>query len=358
MTGTITLNGRPKDQALWLRVSGYVEQLDVHSPGTTIREAVDFSASLRLPATVSGEERGAFVDAVMSVVELDAIADRLVGTIDAGGLTFEARKRLTLAVELGANPSVCFLDEPTSGLDARAALVVIRAIKNVASTGRTVVCTIHQPSYSLFTAFDKLLLLAKGGRTCYFGDLGVNSEALISYFDATSASLPSSKLPRLAPGANPATWMLTAAADPDFAPAYERSSLAAANLRDVTGYLLDETHGSSLDNDLEAPLLSTTTTTRKPMVVSRYATSSVRQFQILAKKFAVTYWRSPQYNVARGLVSVVIAFIFGSCYTSPIEDTTDAIGRAGFFFVSTYFLGLIYMVGLFCFSFVVFCVLF
>jgi ABC-type multidrug transport system ATPase subunit len=73
-----------------------------------------------------------------------------------GGLTSEQRKRLTIAVELVANPSVIFLDEPTSGLDARAALVVMRAVRSIVNTGRTVVCTIHQPNKEIFEAFDSV----------------------------------------------------------------------------------------------------------------------------------------------------------------------------------------------------------
>lgn len=73
-----------------------------------------------------------------------------VGMPGEWGLSVEQRKRLTIAVELVANPSVVFMDEPTSGLDARAAAIVMRAVRNTVDTGRTVVCTIHQPSIHIF----------------------------------------------------------------------------------------------------------------------------------------------------------------------------------------------------------------
>ena len=73
------------------------------------------------------------------------------------GLSTEQRKRLTIAVELVSNPSIIFMDEPTSGLDARAAAIVMRSVKNISETGRTVVCTIHQPSIDVFEAFDEVL---------------------------------------------------------------------------------------------------------------------------------------------------------------------------------------------------------
>lgn len=84
------------------------------------------------------------------------IKDCLVGMPGVSGLSTEQRKRLTIAVELVANPSIIFMDEPTSGLDARAASIVLRAVKNIVETGRTVVCTIHQPSIDIFEAFDEV----------------------------------------------------------------------------------------------------------------------------------------------------------------------------------------------------------
>jgi ABC-type multidrug transport system ATPase subunit len=98
-----------------------------------------------------------FVNQVIETIELDKIRDALVGIPGINGLSTEQRKRLTIAVELVSNPSIIFMDEPTSGLDARAAAIVMRAVKNVADTGRTVVCTIHQPSIEIFEAFDEVI---------------------------------------------------------------------------------------------------------------------------------------------------------------------------------------------------------
>lgn len=87
-----------------------------------------------------------------------------MGLPGVSGLSTEQCKRLTIAVELVAKPSIIFMDEPTSGLDARAAAIVMRAVKNVVETGRTVVCTIHQPSIDIFEAVDDLVLMKAGGR--------------------------------------------------------------------------------------------------------------------------------------------------------------------------------------------------
>jgi len=82
-----------------------------------------------------------------------------------------------------ANPAVVFLDEPTSGLDARSARAVMAAVRNVASNGRVVVVTIHQPSIEIFEEFDALVLLAKGGRPIFLGPLGERSQHLVAYFE-------------------------------------------------------------------------------------------------------------------------------------------------------------------------------
>jgi len=98
----------------------------------------------------------AIVNEVLETIELEEIKDSLVGVPGISGVTAEQRKRLTIAVELVSNPSIIFMDEPTTGLDARAAAIVMRAVKNIAETGRTVVCTIHQPSIDIFEAFDEV----------------------------------------------------------------------------------------------------------------------------------------------------------------------------------------------------------
>lgn len=95
----------------------------------------------------------------MELVELTPLSRALVGLPGVDGLSTEQRKRLTIAVELVANPSIVFMDEPTSGLDARAAAIVMRTVRNIVNTGRTIVCTIHQPSIDIFESFDEVSLL-------------------------------------------------------------------------------------------------------------------------------------------------------------------------------------------------------
>ncbi|VAI89886.1 unnamed protein product [Triticum turgidum subsp. durum] len=164
--GDIRISGYPKNQATFARISGYCEQNDIHSPQVTIRESLIYSAFLRLPEKIGDQDitdeiKIQFVDEVMELVELDSLKDALVGLPGISGLSTEQRKRLTIAVELVANPSIIFMDEPTSGLDARAAAIVMRTVRNTVDTGRTVVCTIHQPSIDIFEAFDEVTITEK-----------------------------------------------------------------------------------------------------------------------------------------------------------------------------------------------------
>nr|AEO22188.1 ABCG subfamily transporter protein [Solanum tuberosum] len=196
--GEIKVGGYPKVQETFARVSGYCEQTDIHSPQITVEESVIFSAWLRLHPQIDSKTKYEFVKEVLETIELDGIKDTMVGMPGVSGLSTEQRKRLTIAVELVANPSIIFMDEPTTGLDARSAAIVMRAVKNVADTGRTIVCTIHQPSIDIFEAFDE-------------GISGV---------------------PKIKNNYNPATWMLEvtstsseAETSIDFAEVYKNSAL-------------------------------------------------------------------------------------------------------------------------------------
>lgn len=78
------------------------------------------------------------------------------------GLSGGEKKRLSFAAEVLTNPSLMFCDEPTSGLDSFMALNVVHVLKTMAQNGKTIICTIHQPSSELYALFDKILLLTEG----------------------------------------------------------------------------------------------------------------------------------------------------------------------------------------------------
>jgi ABC-type multidrug transport system permease subunit/ABC-type multidrug transport system ATPase subunit len=197
--GSILVDGRPLPVS-FQRSAGYCEQLDVHEPFTTVREALEFSARLRQGRDVPDAEKLKYVDTIIDLLELHDLADTLIGQVGAG-LTVEQRKRVTIGVELVSKPSILiFLDEPTSGLDGQSAYNTVRFLRKLADVGQAVLVTIHQPSAQLFSQFDTLLLLAKGGKTVYFGDIGDNGSVVKEYFGRYGAHCPEE--------ANPAEHMI------------------------------------------------------------------------------------------------------------------------------------------------------
>jgi ABC-type multidrug transport system ATPase subunit len=101
-------------------ITGYCEQMDIHQPAVTVREALRFSAQLRQPSDVSISEKNEYVEQIIQLLEMDDIGDAQIGAVESGfGISIEERKRLTIGMELVGKPQLLFLDEPTSGLDAQ-----------------------------------------------------------------------------------------------------------------------------------------------------------------------------------------------------------------------------------------------
>lgn len=168
LTGETLINGQPTDSSFQHRV-GYVKQQDLHLETMTVREAVEFSALLRQPTSVPREDKLRHVDRVVAMLKMEEFAGAVIGE-PGQGLNVEQRKRLTIGVELAARPELLlFLDEPTSGLDSQTSWAICDLIEELTRSGQAVLCTIHQPSAMLFQRFDRLLLLAPGGKTVYFG---------------------------------------------------------------------------------------------------------------------------------------------------------------------------------------------
>ncbi|KAK4441272.1 Pleiotropic drug resistance protein 2 [Sesamum alatum] len=323
--GSINISGYPKNQATFARVSGYCEQNDIHSPYVTVYESLLYSAWLRLAADVKTETRKMFVEEVMDLVELNPLRNALVGLPGVDGLSTEQRKRLTIAVELVANPSIIFMDEPTSGLDARAAAIVMRTVRNTVDTGRTVVCTIHQPSIDIFEAFDELLLMKRGGQVIYAGPLGRHSHKLVEYFEAVPG------VQKIKEGYNPATWMLDvtssaaeAQLDVDFAEIYANSDLYRRT-QELIKELSTPPPGSK---DLYFP--------------TQYSQSFLTQCKACFWKQHWSYWRNSQYNAIRLFTTIVIGVMFGVIFWQKgdqIHRQQDLLNLLGATYAAVLFLG-------------------
>eukprot|EP00268_Persea_americana_P030001 TRINITY_DN2901_c0_g1_i1.p1 TRINITY_DN2901_c0_g1~~TRINITY_DN2901_c0_g1_i1.p1 ORF type:complete len:1438 (-),score=266.02 TRINITY_DN2901_c0_g1_i1:200-4513(-) len=324
--GTINISGYPKKQETFARISGYCEQNDIHSPNLTVYESLLYSAWLRLPAEVDSKTRKEFIEEVMELVELASLRGALVGLPGVDGLSTEQRKRLTIAVELVANPSIIFMDEPTSGLDARAAAIVMRTVRNTVDTGRTVVCTIHQPSIDIFEAFDELFLMKRGGEEIYVGPLGHNSCHLVSYFEGIHG------VSKIKDGYNPATWMLEVttvaqeeALGANFAEIYKNSDL----YRRTKALIEELSKPPPGSKDLYFP--------------TQYPQSFNTQFLASLWKQNLSYWRNPAYNAVRLSFTAFTALMFGTMFWNlgpKRSKQQDVFNTMGSMFAATVFLGI------------------
>ncbi|KAK2775830.1 hypothetical protein FQN53_002962 [Emmonsiellopsis sp. PD_33] len=200
VTGDMLVDGQQRDRSFQQK-TGYVQQQDLHLHTSTVREALEFSALLRQPDHFTKEEKLDYVDKVINLLNMTEYADAIVG-VPGEGLNVEQRKRLTIGVELAARPKLLlFLDEPSSGLDSQTSASIAGLMEKLTRNGQAILCTIHQPSAVLFQRFDRLLLLARGGQTVYFGEIGRDSRSMIDYFVRNGAPEP-------LPDANPAEYML------------------------------------------------------------------------------------------------------------------------------------------------------
>jgi ABC-type multidrug transport system ATPase subunit len=137
---------------------------------STPREALTFSALLRLPPETETETITTLVDTLLANLGITDCADTMIGSILIKGISGGQKKRTSVGVEMITEPSLLFLDEPTSGLDSFAAFNMVHLLTRVASAGAAVLCTIHQPSSEVFHLFD-LVIILREGRVLYNGTI-------------------------------------------------------------------------------------------------------------------------------------------------------------------------------------------
>ncbi|XP_047394295.1 broad substrate specificity ATP-binding cassette transporter ABCG2-like, partial [Sciurus carolinensis] len=175
LSGSVFIHEVPED-ADFPHSLGYVVHDDVVMDSLTVRENLQFSASLRLPSTMTKEEKNQRIDEVIEELGLVEVAD---SKVRSEGL----RKKMSIGMELILYPSILFLDEPTTGLDWSTANDFIRFLKRISEQRRTIIFSIHQPRYSTFQLFDSLTILASG-ELMYHGP----AQKALGYFE--SAGFP------------------------------------------------------------------------------------------------------------------------------------------------------------------------
>jgi ATP-binding cassette, subfamily G (WHITE), member 2, PDR len=284
--GTCNINGEGLGTS-FQRDTGYVQQQDLHLSTSTVREALRFSAALRQPRSVPVHEKYAYVEEVIDKLGMGSYGDALVGDSDLGeGLNVEQRKMLSIGVELVAKPSLLlFLDEPTSGLDSQSAYSIVCLLRTLTNEGQAILATIHQPSAVLFEQFDRLLFMAAGGKTIYFGDLGKNSRVLLDYFERQGAR-------HCDDHENPAEYMLEIVGaktlDQDWHEVWKRSAekqKIEERIVEIRSWPPHELYS----ND----------TTRE------FAASFGQQLRLVTIRIFQQYWRSPTYIISKLALAIL-----------------------------------------------------
>jgi ABC transport system ATP-binding/permease protein len=192
-TGVVTINGRDlyENYDEFRGLIGYVPQDDIMHSDLTVFEALYYSARLRLPSDYGRDEIYARVRKVVTELGLEGTENTRIGDADRRGISGGQRKRVNVAMELITDPDLLFLDEPTSGLSSEDALSLMRLLRQLSDSGKTIVFTIHQPSLESYQLIDNLVVVgkdrlsSKAGRLVYFGPAYPDA---IKFFDETSGA--------------------------------------------------------------------------------------------------------------------------------------------------------------------------
>ncbi|XP_059211408.1 broad substrate specificity ATP-binding cassette transporter ABCG2-like isoform X2 [Centropristis striata] len=334
LTGEVLIDGAhqpPNFKCL----SGYVVQDDVVMGTLTVRENFTFSAALRLPASVSQEEKDQKVNRLIQELGLGRVADSKVGTQLIRGISGGERKRTNIGMELIIDPPVLFLDEPTTGLDASTANSVLLLLKRMANSGRTIILSIHQPRYSIYRLLDSLTLLVNG-KQVYHGP----APSALEYFSDIGYTCE--------PHNNPADFFLdiingdsTAVTlsnmDKDDNPDSDTVSLSRRGIEDK---LVEEYRNCHYYKQTKAELeriiqgKESTTVTRTSRTIT-YNTGFLTQFRWVLKRTFRNLMLNPQTSVAQLAVTVFLALVVGAIFFDVKEDPSGMQNRFGALFFIT-----------------------
>ncbi|ODQ56128.1 ABC drug exporter AtrF [Saitoella complicata NRRL Y-17804] len=307
VTGDMLVDGRALGVE-FQRGTGFCEQMDLHEGTATIRESLEFSALLRQSRDTPREEKLAYVDTIIKLLELEDIQDAIVGSLDV-----EPRKRLTIGVELCAKPKLLlFLDEPTSGLDSQSAYNIVRFLRKLADSGQAILCTIHQPSSILIQQFDRVLALNPGGNTFYFGPIGENGKDVIEYFGQHGAHCD--------PNANVAEFLLEVGV----------GNVRVGNEKKNWNKVWRESKEcKSIAQEIE-DICASRKDAADPnanVVQHEYAAPLWEQCKILTQRTWRNYWRDSSYGYGKIFTSVMVGIFNGFTFYMLGNSSQDMQNR-------------------------------
>ncbi|KAH0668710.1 hypothetical protein KY289_023203 [Solanum tuberosum] len=311
LSGLLDINGVPFSNKIYK--FAYVRQEDLFFSQLTVRETLSLAAELQLQDVSSIEERDEYVNNLLFKTGLVSCADSRIGDAKFRGISGGEKKRLSLACELIASPSVVFADEPTTGLDAFQAERVMETLRQLAQDGHTVICSIHQPRGSVYAKFDDIVLLA-GGSLIYAGPA---RDEVLAYFSKFGYICPDN--------VNPAEFL----ADLISIDYSSRESVYSSQKR-ING--LVESFSEKIPEVLYATSLvrdsSKTHVNFQKKSISRKG-GWWRQFRLLLKRAWMQASRDGPTNKVRARMSIASALIFGSIFWRMGRSQTSIQDRMG-----------------------------
>ena len=293
ITGSTRYNG---SLDLLTVTSAYVTQIDVLLPSLTVRQTLIYAASLRLPSSFTSQQRRQLVEEIILELGLKDCADtRVGGGCRKGGCSGGERRRVSIGVQMLRNPSILYLDEPTTGLDATSAFHLVKTLKHLANTGRTIITTVHQPRSDIFFLFDRITLLSRGN----FAYTGPTAESL-PWFDGL---LPGG----LKPHVNPADYLIDIVAVDTRTKDAEDESQARVN-RLLVAWCKESEARFAVD---KADNVDKTRTPDVKLKRMKESAPFLRQVQVLTSRSLLTTIRDPLGLVASWSGSIFMGLVCG-----------------------------------------------
>lgn len=328
VTGNIMVNRTIRDNAKFRRISAYIMQDDNLQPLLTVQEAMNVAAELKL--TLNHREKLSRIDEILTAMGLDGSRRTRTSQLSGG-----QKKRLAIALELLNNPPIMFLDEPTSGLDSVSSKQCIGILKQLAKEGRTIVCTIHQPSATLFHMIDHLYVLADG-HCVYTG----STQNLVPYLGSIGLLCPTHY--------NPADFLMEICNGdygkhvPKLMEAMEngknnlwRSTITISLRKPEEPIGTFMTGSARALQQTPARLYSFETEyTHTPY----YATSFWKQLCVLLKRNAIRLSRDKVLTFTRLTMHLIIALLVGTIYFKIGQDATYVLDNFNLLFFNIMFL--------------------
>ncbi|KAF9557553.1 hypothetical protein EC968_007605, partial [Mortierella alpina] len=290
-------------------VSSYVRQDDNFLLShLTVRETLQYAAELRMDSSISKADKFAKVEDIIDLLGLRDCADVIIGSAAVKGCSGGQRRRVSIGIQLVTEPACLFLDEPTSGLDALTAKAVVLTLKRIAASGRTVVCTIHQPRADIWHVFDNVVLLVTGGCAAYSG----RADKVVEYFEGDGYVAPAFT--------NVPDFIL------DTASINLRSMELEDSTRKVVNGLIDRFNSNK--HDMLALQLPSHSLGELPKVNPQFASFS-KAFPILTRRSFVNTFRQKGLYFNRILQPVIVAIIMAIFFSPLGNGPVDVTSRLG-----------------------------